>query len=151
MKKILFFFVFLCFLYACKSTKNIADNESPLADFSTDNFVFGQKDTTNSEGSFDGSGDGIFGRKVIYRDLTATKAAVRVSGKIVCIVCINKAGLVTYAGLIGSETTIKDKRALRAYLKAATGYKFQPDASAPVQQCGKLRFTIDNSVNNKIR
>jgi hypothetical protein len=151
MKKILFFFVFLCLLCACKSTKNIADKESPLADFSTDNFVFGQKDTTYSQESFDGSGDGVFGRKIIYRDLTATKAAVRTSGKVVFIVCINNAGLVTYAGLIGSETTIKDKKTLRAYLKAATGYKFQPDASAPVQQCGKLRFTVYNSVNYKIR
>lgn len=111
----------------------------------------GSGNISDGTGDYDGSGDGVFGRKIIYRDLTATKAAVNTSGKVVTKVCINRAGLVTYVELIGSETSVRDKNTLRAYLKAARGYKFQPDLTAPKEQCGKLRFTVDNSVNNKIR
>lgn len=111
----------------------------------------GSGNSSDGTGDYDGSGDGVFGRKIIYRDLSATKAAVNVSGKVVTKVCINRAGLVTYVELLGSETTIRDKEILRKYLTAARGYKFQPDLSAPKEQCGKLRFTVDNSVNNKLK
>jgi outer membrane biosynthesis protein TonB len=111
----------------------------------------GSGNASDGTGAYDGSGDGVFGRKIIFRDLSATKAAVNVSGKVVTKVCINRAGLVTYVELLGSETTIRDKTVLKRYLAAARGYKFQPDLSAPKEQCGKLRFTVDNSVNNKLR
>lgn len=111
----------------------------------------GMGNSSDGTGDYDGSGDGVFGRKIIFRDLKATSAAVNVSGKVVTKVCINRAGLVTYVELESAETTIRDKTILRRYLTAARGYKFQPDPSAPKEQCGKLRFTVDNSVNNKLK
>ena len=97
--------------------------------------------------TWDNSGDGVFGRKIIYRDLSATRVAVNTSGRVVTKVCINRAGLVTYVELIPAETTIKDKPTLRHYLKAARGYKFQPDLTAPKEQCGKLNFTVTSPYN----
>ena len=111
----------------------------------------GAGNSSDGTGEYDGSGDGVFGRKIIYRDLDNTRAAVNISGRVVTKVCINRAGLVTYVELNNSETTIKDKPTLRLYLKAARGYKFQPDLTAPKEQCGKLSFKVDNSVNKKLR
>lgn len=108
-------------------------------------------DSTLLNSDLDDTGDGIFGRKVIFRDLSARKAAVNTSGRVVTIICINRAGKVTYVELVPSETTISDKPTVRAFLKASRGYKFQPDLSAPDIQCGKLKFSIDNSVKNKLR
>ncbi|MBC7885357.1 MAG: hypothetical protein H7X99_07770 [Saprospiraceae bacterium] len=98
---------------------------------------------------FDKSGVGIFGRKMISRYFAPVNRDLTVSGKISVKVCINTAGIVTYAELIQAETSIKDKEMLTSYLQAASGYKFQPDLTAPETQCGKLMFKIDNSVNNK--
>ena len=44
----------------------------------------------------------------------------------------------------------QNKPTLRNYLKGAYGYKFQPDPTAPKEQCGKLKFIVDNSINNKL-
>ncbi|MFZ1523197.1 MAG: hypothetical protein WAT22_00160 [Saprospiraceae bacterium] len=111
----------------------------------------GAGNVSEGTGEYDGSGDGVFGRKVTYRDLSATKAAISVSGRVVTKICINRAGNVTFVELIPTETTIRDKNTLKLYLKAARGYKFQPDLSAPKEQCGKLSFKVDNSINNKLR
>ena len=105
----------------------------------------------NSTGAYDGSGDGVFGRKIIYRDMSAAKSATTVSGKVSVKVCINRAGLVTYVELNNTETTIRDKQTLKNYLKAARGYKFQPDLTAPKEQCGKMSFNVDNTANNKLK
>ena len=110
----------------------------------------GYGNSSDGTGVYDGSGDGVFGRKVVFRDLSAAKAAINGSGKVVTKVCINRAGNVTYVELI-EGTTLKDREGLKLYLKAARGYKFQPDPTAPKEQCGKLTFTIDNTVNNKLR
>jgi outer membrane biosynthesis protein TonB len=107
--------------------------------------------TSDGTGAYDGSGDGVFGRKIVYRDKSAAKEATTVSGKVSVKVCINRAGTVTYVELNNAETTIRDKITLKKYLKAAYGYKFQPDLSAPKEQCGKMSFKIDNSINNKLR
>lgn len=101
-------------------------------------------------GAYDGSGNGVFGRKIIYRDLSAAKQAINETGKVVTKVCINRAGIVTYVELNNKETTIRGREALKAYLKAARGYKFQPDPTAPKEQCGKLSFIVDNTANNKL-
>ncbi|MBC7885356.1 MAG: hypothetical protein H7X99_07765 [Saprospiraceae bacterium] len=111
----------------------------------------GAGNASDGTGEYDGSGDGVFGRKIIYRDLNAVNKAVTVSGKVSVKVCINRAGIVTYVELNNNETSIRDKEMLRRYLKAARGYKFQPDLFAPKEQCGKLNFTIDNSINNKLK
>jgi outer membrane biosynthesis protein TonB len=111
----------------------------------------GAGNVSEGTGEYDGSGDGVFGRKVTYRDLSATKAAISVSGRVVTKICINRAGNVTFVELIPTETTIRDKNTLKLYLKAARGYKFQPDLTSPKEQCGKLSFKVDNSINNKLR
>mgnify|MGYP000098893224 CR=1 FL=1 len=111
----------------------------------------GMGNTSDGTGEYDGSGDGVFGRKIIFRNIKDAKAAINISGKVVTKICINRAGIVTYVELIGAETTIRDKPTLRNYLKAAYGYKFQPDLTAPKEQCGKLKFTVDNTANNKFR
>lgn len=111
----------------------------------------GAGNTSEGTGEYDGSGDGVFGRKVVYRDLSAAKAAVTVSGKVVTKICINRAGIVTFVELIPAMTTIRDNRTLKLYMKAARGYKFQPDLTAPKEQCGKLSFIVDNTVNNQLK
>lgn len=111
----------------------------------------GMGNTSDGTGEYDGSGDGVFGRKIVFRDLSATKAAINVSGRVVTKICINRAGIVTYTELIPAETTVRDKKTLKLYLKAARGYKFQPDLKAPKEQCGKLSFKVDNTVNNQVR
>ena len=111
----------------------------------------GVGNASEGTGDYDGSGDGVFGRKIIYRDLSATKAAISVSGRVVTKICINRAGIVTFVELIPVETTVRDRNTLKLYMKAARGYKFQPDLTSPKEQCGKLSFRVDNSVNNKIR
>ncbi len=105
--------------------------------------------TSDGTGAYDGSGDGVFGRKIIYRDMSAAKSATTVSGKVSVKVCINRAGLVTYVELNNTETTIRDKQTLEIYLKAARGYKFQPDLTAPKEQCGKMSFKLENTLYNK--
>lgn len=111
----------------------------------------GAGNVSEGTGEYDGSGDGVFGRKIIVRDLSATKAAISVTGRVVTKICINRAGNVTFVELIPSETTIRDKNALKLYMKAARGYKFQPDLTAPKEQCGKLSFKVDNTVNNRLK
>jgi hypothetical protein len=107
------------------------------------------RNVSEGTGEYDGSGDGVYGRKIVYRDLSDTKAAISVSGKVVTKICINRDGNVTFVELIPSETTIADNKTLKLYLKAARGYKFQPDLKAPKEQCGKLSFKLDNSIKNK--
>lgn len=111
----------------------------------------GAGNVSEGTGEYDGSGDGVFGRKIIVRDLSATKAAISVTGRVVTKICINRAGNVTFVELIPGETTIRDKNALKLYMKAARGYKFQPDLTAPKEQCGKLSFKVDNTVNNRLK
>jgi outer membrane biosynthesis protein TonB len=113
----------------------------------------GSGNASDGTGAYDGSGDGIFKRKIIYRDQSSIKKAVNVSGKIAVKVCINRGGMVTYLELLNSETTVRDKPTLKMYLQAAKTYKFQPDLSTntPKEQCGKIKFNVDNSVNNKLR
>jgi len=153
MKRVILFFVCFYFLSAFNSSKINVDSESPLADFSTDDFVVGQKDSSLivTGGLFDGLENGGFGRKIIQSDLTATQAAVKSSGIVVTKICINRAGVVTYVELIGSESSVTDRNTLKAFLKASRSYKFQQDLFAPKEQCTKLQFTIVNSVNNNIR
>ncbi len=100
------------------------------------------------EGQYDGSGNGIFGRKVIKRNVTEV---LRVNfenqenKKIVAKVCINRAGNVSFAELLYSETTAKiptgkDKDVLRGIY----GYKYEPNRNAPYEECGKLTITLQN-------
>lgn len=99
-------------------------------------------------GKYDGSGRGVFGRKVIHRnfkDILAVKFENQEGKKIVAKICINTSGHVTYAELLEFETTAiipagKEKQVLKGFY----GYKYEKDRSAPQEQCGKLTFIIEN-------
>lgn len=95
-------------------------------------------------GNFDGSGDGVFGRKVIYRN-HAELAAVTASGsgKIYVKVCISNDGKVTYCEIDNSNTTIKTKAILKKALKLIKSYRFEPDITAPKEQCGMIKLFLD--------
>lgn len=111
----------------------------------------GEGNSSTGTGMYDGTGDGVFGRKVVYRDVAAAKAALNVSGTCAVKICVNQAGIVTFTDIIEGETTIKDSKTLKNYLRAARNYKVQPDKSAPKEQCGKLVFKANNVINNKLR
>jgi hypothetical protein len=100
---------------------------------------------------YDEAGIGVFGRKVIYRDVVGVFRVIDQSGKIAIKICVNQAGIVDYAEVIPGETTIEDKTAVKNYLKAARKYKFEQDLKAPKIQCGKLRFTVSNKINGDLK
>ena len=135
----------------CGSLKFVINEKKnlPEQEINEQTMTWGQRDTTLS--SFDVSGDGVFGRKVIYRDLSAVKKRINASGVVSIKMCINRDGVVTYTELLQDETTVEHRENLKVYLRAAKGYKFQPDLSAPKEQCGKLKFIVDNSISNKLR
>lgn len=100
-------------------------------------------------GKYDGSGDGIFGRKVIKRDVKALMAAINESGKIVIKTCINREGNVTNVQILDDETTTTNRTVLKKALKAIRNYKFEPRFDGPQEECGKLTISQDLSSINK--
>lgn len=95
------------------------------------------------DSTYDESGEGIFGRKVIFRNLKEVIPVARESGQVVSKVCIDRKGIITYAEILNEETTFKDKKLLKKLLKVMHGYKYEPSASAPIEQCGKLSIEIN--------
>lgn len=104
----------------------------------------GMVDKGSGTGEFDDSGDGIFGRKVVYWDHSMRRKAVAKSGRIVFTVCINRKGNVSFVSLNEFETTVKERTILRNALKAMYNYRYEPDPNAAREQCGKYTVTIDN-------
>ena len=104
----------------------------------------GMVDDGAGTGEFDDSGDGIFGRKVIFRDPSMIRNASAKSGRIVFKVCINRKGTVSYVELNEFESTISDRSMLRNAMRAMWKYKYEPDRSAAAEQCGKFSVIIDN-------
>ena len=111
----------------------------------------GRGNTSNGTGAYDGSGDGVFGRKVVYRDLKSATAAMTVSGVVAVKICVNRAGIVTFAEVLEAETSIRDRNTRKNFLKAAYNYRVKADYSAPEEQCGKLVFKSDASAVNKLK
>ena len=95
------------------------------------------------DGEYDDSGNGVFGRKVVYRDPSMLKRATAKSGVIVFTVCIGRNGSVTTANIVEFETTIDDRSILKDALRSIYKYKYEPDPSAPREQCGKYKLKID--------
>ena len=95
-------------------------------------------------GAYDGSGDGVFGRKVVYRN-HAELAAITASGsgRIYVKVCIDRKGKATYTEIDNSNTTIKNKNTLRKALKMIKSYRFEPDPKAQKEQCGMIKLFLD--------
>ena len=98
----------------------------------------------HGEGEFDASGDGIFGRKVIYRDPSMLAVASSKSGVIIFKVCISRQGMVKYIEIDEKKTTIKDTAILRAALESLRKYKYEVDFTAPAEQCGNYTLKVDN-------
>lgn len=95
-------------------------------------------------GEYDDSGDGIFGRKVTYRDYSMVQSATGKSGKVVMRVCITRNGNVSFVELDEFATTIDDRKMIKNALKAMWNYKYEKDMSAPKEECGKYTLTVDN-------
>ncbi len=99
------------------------------------------------KGKYDGSGNGVFGRRVIHRnikELLKVNFAGQKGKRIVVDFCVNNAGSVTYAEMNFDETTARlSKDQMRQILKAFYGYKVEADYSAPSEQCGKLSVNLD--------
>lgn len=99
-------------------------------------------------GKYDGSGRGVFGRKVIHRnfkDILAVNFENQEGKKIVAKICINRSGHVVFAEFLDFETSAiipagKEKKVLKGFY----GYRYEADPSAPEEQCGKLTFIIEN-------
>ncbi len=95
------------------------------------------------DGEYDDSGDGVFGRKVVHRDYSMVKRATGKSGVIVFTVCIGRDGSVTTAQVVEVESTITDRDILKDALRSLYKYKYEPDPSAPREQCGKYKLKVD--------
>jgi len=98
----------------------------------------------SGEGEYDDSGDGVFGRKVIHRDYSMIETATGKSGIIVFTVCINREGTVSWSEINEFESTIKDREIRKAALRSLNKYRYEPDPSAPREQCGKHKINVDN-------
>lgn len=85
-------------------------------------------------------GEGIFGRKVIYRADVAKMS--QKSGSIVVKICVNRQGNVTTSEYIRQGSTITESAQIRRAEEIAARYRFEADYSAPVEQCGKLTFVF---------
>ena len=79
------------------------------------------------------------GRKVIYRNIA--QLPFTESGVIKLYLEVNQAGLVTYVETL-PETTITNSNSLKKAVKAAFGYKYEPDYKTPVE-AGVLTVTFD--------
>lgn len=96
-------------------------------------------------GEYDDSGNGIFGRRVTYRNIgPILKGASGKSGKIYFKVCVNPKGNVIFAELNELKTTIGDRTTLKKAIEAIYGYEFEPDPSAADEECGKIVVNVEN-------
>lgn len=129
-------------VYNFDSENNMQKSEEHISDIGSD-----FEHTSDGAGIVDDAVVEMFGRKVIKKD--KVKRIINENGIVTTKICINKQGIVTYVQLLSNETTIKDRENLRLFLMAARNYKFDQDLTAPKEQCGKLKFIIDNSVRRK--
>jgi hypothetical protein len=137
--KIAFYLIPWCIYFSCTVSK--LHNTDTI----DRNYIFeGIKMYRNEEDSmfedypYDDTGGSIFNRKIVYRDLSATKAKFCANGKIAFKICINPEGKVTYSDLIENETTLNGEDQRIVYQKASLGYCFAVNKSAPALECGKL-------------
>ncbi len=97
-------------------------------------------------GEYDGTGNGVFGRRIKNRNINEV---LRVGfenqeGKlIVAKFCVNRKGIVTFAELLDFETTaIIPEGKAKDVLRGIYGYTVEPQADAPAEQCGKLKIRL---------
>ncbi len=100
----------------------------------------------SGEGEYDDSGNGVFGRRVIYRNI---KAVLDVGfdnqkgKKIVAKFCVARPGNVTYVEISDETTAIITRSKMKSVMDALYGYKVEPDFKAPREQCGKITISLD--------
>lgn len=88
----------------------------------------------------DYSGDGVFGRRVVYRP--DIKELTEKNGKIVVGLCVNPDGKVVKTEFIEEGSTITDRNLIAKATFYAKYYRFDKDYTAPGKQCGKLTFVF---------
>lgn len=103
----------------------------------------GEGDVGTGNGKFDGSGRGVFGRKITKRNIKELFKIQNSTGKIVVKFCVNRAGNTVYAEVLEAMTTETDPTKLKAALKAAYGYAVEPNPDAAPEECGKLTFDLN--------
>lgn len=91
-------------------------------------------------GEMDFEGDGVFGRKVIYR--ADVKKITEREGSVVINLCIDRLGRVTHAAFNKESSSIDEPEYVKRAMEVASDYKFEKDYTAPITQCGKLTFTF---------
>jgi hypothetical protein len=141
--------VIMTSLYACETSKvaqkQVEENQEFVV---SDDLILNFIDSVDiATLRMDTSGNGLFGRKIIYRDMSAAKKVKWVSGRIKVKVCINRDGIVKYAEVLQDSSTVKDTQSLKNYIKSTVGYKFQPNSEAPEYECGSMSFKISYTVN----
>ena len=100
-------------------------------------------DVTPGDGDdgMDFSGNGIFGRRVVYR--ANVKKLAQEEGKIVVNLCVNRTGHVVYAENNADLSTIKTKSLIQKTINATKKYRFDKDYTASTKECGKLTFIFE--------
>ena len=98
----------------------------------------GEKITGKALGSMDFEGEGIFGRKVIFR--ADVKKITEKEGRVVINLCINRLGIVTHVAFNKESSSIYETDYVKKAMDVASDYLFEKDYSAPESQCGKLSF-----------
>lgn len=94
--------------------------------------------STDGEDAEDYDGEGIFGRKVIFRP--DIKDMTQKNGRIVVKICVNREGRVMNATYTQRGSTITDSELVQLAERSAKKYKFNKDYTAPNKQCGKITF-----------
>lgn len=100
-------------------------------------------DATPGDGDegLDFSGDGIFGRRVVYR--ADVKKITHEEGKIVINLCVDRIGRVVYSKYNTELSTITTPSVVAKAERTAAKYRFDKDYTAAPKECGKLTFIFD--------
>ena len=98
------------------------------------------KAETGKQG-MDFEGDALFARKVIRR--AEIKHLSKKEGIMVVNLCVNQDGAVVYTEFNKKDSNIHDRALVTEAMKATKKYRFEPDYTAPVKQCGKLTYIIE--------
>ena len=126
--------------------------------FGSSQHSFGQEENLEHEQPspqakpYDDSARGVFGRKIIKRNwkvLFSGTDRIKATGKIAVKICVDPKGIVKDAEILESETTEENEKVLRRAIKAAKGYRVEPDENAAPCECGKLVFQLDINAKRK--
>ena len=115
-----------------------ASSEGSASDSEAGEGDEGFNPTGKELGEMNFDGDGIFGRRVIYR--ADVKKITEKEGVVVVNLCVDRKGLVTHVAFNKENSTIHDADYVKKAMDVASDYLFEKDYSAPATQCGKLTF-----------